>query len=79
MWKIAVVLSLLSPITAFAGQATGTIRVGFIITGPRNASAANPKTATDPADATTASVAQPTKKPRTGAAAAPLNIVPSIR
>jgi hypothetical protein len=53
---------LLSPSGALAGQATGTIRVGFTVLGPSNASTVVRKTAAGTADAATESSALFTRK-----------------
>ena len=78
MRRLAVVLFLLSPSYALAGQASSSFGVGLIITGPSNAPAPTQKTAAGATDASTTS-AQPAKKTRVGPPLVLHNSVPPNR
>ena len=75
MWRVLFLACLLGPSCALAGQATGTISVGFTVLGPGNAPTIVKKAA--PADATAVSSAQLVRKQRSGAPLVPRNTNPS--
>lgn len=76
MLRLAVVLCLLWPAAAFAGQARGQFQVGIIITGKGSASTIKPKTGAknaavaSPAQTATARIGSPVVR-RKAAPAAP--------
>ncbi len=61
MWRLAIVLSLLWPSAAFAGQARAQFQVGMIITGKGSASTVKSKTVAGTKNGAVASRAQTTK------------------
>ena len=80
MWRLAVVISLLTPSAVFAAEIRGQLQVGITITGKSGSSTISPKTVAGATNgAAVESPPQPTVADRTGSPIGPRNTVPSTR